>query len=75
MSVLKTTHWDFPGGPVYGNVPSNAGDESAIPAQGTKIPHATEQLSPRATATSPHAATTEAHVPRPCAPQQEKPLQ
>ena len=33
-----------------------------------KTPHATEQLSPRAT-------TTEARAPRACAPQQEKPLQ
>ena len=30
------------------NLPSNAGDASSIPGQGTKIPHAVEQLSPRA---------------------------
>ena len=59
----------------------------SIPGPGTKIPHATEQLSPCTTTTqsaleSPPAATaeptchiTEARVPRICAPQQEKPLQ
>ena len=29
------------------NLPSNAGDAGLIPGRGTKIPHATEQLSPR----------------------------
>ena len=41
--------WDFPGGPVVKNPPSNAGDVGSIPAQGTKITHVTGQLSPRAT--------------------------
>ena len=52
-----------------------------------KIPHATEQLSPvpqllslfsrahEPQLLSPCATTTEAHVPRACAPQQQKPLQ
>ena len=31
------------------NPPSNAGDAGSIPGQGTKIPHAAGQLSPRAT--------------------------
>ena len=44
---------DFPGGPVVKNLPSNAGDMGLIPGQGTKIPHATGQLSPRATTTEP----------------------
>ena len=35
------------------NLPSNAGDAGSIPGQGTKIPHATGQLSPHATATEP----------------------
>ena len=39
--------WDFPGGPVVKNPPSNAGDAGSIPGRGTKIPHATGQLSPR----------------------------
>ena len=33
------------------NPPSNAGDVGLIPGQGTKIPRATEQLSPRAATT------------------------
>ena len=36
---------DFPGGPVVKNLPSNAGDTGLIPGQGTKVPHATGQLS------------------------------
>ena len=39
--------WDFPGGPVVKNPPYNAGDAGLIPGQGTKIPHAAGQLSPR----------------------------
>ena len=39
---------DFPGGPVVKNPPSNADGEGLIPGRGTKIPHATEQLSLRA---------------------------
>ena len=36
---------NFPGGPVVKNLPSNAGDVSLIPGQGTKIPHAAGQIS------------------------------
>ena len=36
---------DFPGGPVVKNLPSNAGDTGWIPGRGTKIPHASGQLS------------------------------
>ena len=32
--------WDFPGGPVVKNPPSNAGDSGSIPDWGTKILHA-----------------------------------
>ena len=35
--------------PVVKNLLCNAGDESSILGQGTKIPHATEQLSPSGT--------------------------
>ena len=42
----KNILWFFPGGPVVKNPPSNAGDAGSIPGQGTKIPHAKEQLSP-----------------------------
>ena len=41
--------WDFPGGPVVKNLPSNAGDAGSIPGWGTKIPYAVGQLSLRAT--------------------------
>ena len=37
---------DFPVDPVVKNLPSNAGNMSLIPGQGTKISHATGQLSP-----------------------------
>ena len=39
---------DFVGGPVVKNPSSNAGYAGLIPGPGTKIPHATGQLSPRA---------------------------
>ena len=35
---------DSPGGLVVKNPPCNAGDVSSIPGQGTKIPHAIQQL-------------------------------
>ena len=45
--------WDFPGGPVVKNLPSNAGDKGLIPGWGSKIQHAMLQL------LSPSAATRE----------------
>ena len=44
---------DFPGGPVVKNPPSNIRDVKSIPDRGTKIPHATGQLDPRAAPTKP----------------------
>ena len=41
--------WDFPNVPVVKNPSSNAGDKGSIPGWGTKIPHATGQINPRAT--------------------------
>ena len=38
--------WDFPGGSVFKNFPSNAGDTGSTPGPGTKIPHDTGQQSP-----------------------------
>ena len=38
------------------NLPSNAGDTGLIPGQGTKIPHATGQLSLRVAATEPEGS-------------------
>ena len=32
-------YWDFPGGLVVKNLPSNAGDAGSILGQGTNIPH------------------------------------
>ena len=45
--------WDFPGGPVVENLPSNAGDTGLIPGWGTKIPHARGQLCPSTATTEP----------------------
>ena len=39
--IKKEQEWDFPGGPMVKNPPSNAGDAGSIPGRGTKIPHAT----------------------------------
>ena len=47
-NAIKSQWSDFPGGPVAKNLPSNAGDAGSIPGQGTKIPHATGQISLRA---------------------------
>ena len=44
INILGT--WDFPGGPVLKNLPSNAGDAGSIPGWGTKSPHAVGQLRP-----------------------------
>ena len=55
-----------PGGPVYKNLPSNAGDVVSIPGWGTKIPHAMGQL-------SPHTATTEPTLSGARTPQLESP--
>ena len=54
---------DLPGGPIVKNPPSNAGDTGLIPGQGTKIPHAVGQLSPRMTTTEP--ASSRARAPQP----------
>ena len=43
---IKSRRRDFPDCPVVKNPPCNAGDTGLIPGQETKIPHATEQLSP-----------------------------
>ena len=48
--VLKLPRWDFPGGPVVKNPPTNAGD---IEPRSGKIPNAAEQLSPCTTTTEP----------------------
>ena len=77
---------DFPGGTVVKNPPANAGDMGSIPGPGrshmtwSNWAYAPQLLSLRSGAREPQllnpcAATTEARVPRACAPQQEKPPQ
>ena len=63
LRQLKKTG-DFPGSPVVKNPPSNAGDAGSIPSQGTKIPCAAGQLSPRAATTEPAHHNKRARVPR-----------
>ena len=63
---------DFPGGPVVAHLPANEGDTDLIP--GLARPHRLQSdYAPQLM--SPQVATTEVHMPRACAPQQEKPLQ
>ena len=45
-SVLEFSRKGLPLGPGVKNLPSNAADVGSIPDLGTKIPHATQQLSP-----------------------------
>ena len=56
--------WDFPGGPVVKNPPSNAGEAGSIPGQGTKIPHAVGQLSAYVTTTELMRLNERARVPQ-----------
>ena len=71
---------DFPGGPLVKNPPYHAGDMGLIPGLGTKIPHATGQLSPWATTTEPTRLNLRACMPQTteptcsgtCTPQLEK---
>ena len=48
--AIEHTHTESP---VVKNPPSNGGDEHSIPGQGTKIPHASGQLSLNATTREP----------------------
>ena len=68
----------FPGGSVVKNLPECR--EHGFDSWSGKIPHTMRQLSPHTTTTEPGlysltATATEAHVPRACALQQEKPLE
>ena len=45
MGLQEAAAGDFPGGPAVKNLPCSAKDAGLISGQGTKIPHATEQLS------------------------------
>ena len=75
VMTIKMSPWDFPGDPVLRNLPANA--RHGFDPWSGKIPHATEQVSLCATTAKPSlqgppAATTEAHVPRACALQEEE---
>ena len=63
-SPKNSSERDFPGGPVVGNAPSNAGDTGLIPGRGTRIPHAVGQLIPRATTTELTCLKYRAHAPQ-----------
>ena len=56
----KARRRDFPGGPALKNSPGNGEDMGSIPGEGTKILHASKQL-------SPHAEITWAKLGSPCA--------
>ena len=71
---FKIKFRDFPGGPVVKNLPSSAGDVDSIPGQGTKIPHATGQLSPRATSTELTCLSERARVPQLQSPRALEPM-
>ena len=62
MEVFKKQMRDFPRGPMVKNPPSNAEDVGSIPGWGTKIPHATGQLSLHATTTELARLNERAHV-------------
>ena len=63
---------DFSRGPVVKSLPASIGDRGSTPGPGTKRPHATGQVGPRAITTqpvlsSPCTATPEASAPQsPC---------
>ena len=63
FSHIKSTALGFPDGPVVKNPPCNAGDTSSMLGPGTKIPHASGQLSLWGATTAVYAL------------QQEKPTQ
>ena len=57
MNLTQRNHLN-PGGPVIKNLPFNGWDVGSIPGQGTKIPHASGQLSlpvPPATTKTQHS--------------------
>ena len=51
--LIETTYRDFPDSPVVKTLLCSAGDEGSIPDWGTKMPHTTGQLSPRAIVEEP----------------------
>ena len=86
MVDLKFLFRDLPGGTVVKNPPANAGDMGSSPGPGrshmprsnwARVPQLLSLRSgawePQLLLLSPRATTTEARVPRPCAPQEKPP--
>ena len=75
VRVLKVQTFDFPGGPVVKNPPTNAGDMGSMPGPGRfHTPQGNYCRGPQLP--SPQTTTTDAHVPRGARIlQQEKPPQ
>ena len=63
---LKMAYGDFSGGPVVKNLHRYARDTGSIPGQGTRIPHAVEQLSSCSGSTEPKCSGV--YPPRPESP-------
>lgn len=57
--VLSNYLLGFPGGLVVGNLPCNARNSGSVPGLETKVPHASEPLSPCTTTRSPRAMMKE----------------
>ena len=56
--------WDFSGGPVVKNLPSNAGDMGSIPGRGTKSPRATTREKPMCRNEEPACRNEISHMPQ-----------
>ena len=70
--IKSDEHVDFPGGPVVKNPPANAVDTVSIPCpRRFHMPRGNEACIPQLL--NPQATTTQAHMPRACAPQEETP--
>ena len=54
--IQKSNGWDFPGGSVVKNPSASAEDMDSNPGKGTKVPHVSEWLSPRAATAEPMLA-------------------
>ena len=64
---------EFPGGPVVKNPTFNSGDAGSTTGWGTKIPHATGQLSPSTTTTEFACLSERARMPQLQSPRSQEP--
>ena len=62
VSASVTGGRDVPGGPVVENPPCKSEDKGLILGQGTKIPYASEQLSPHTASTELYALEPTCHI-------------